>query len=226
MVIGFVRCSSIALRSNSVNNLRSTRTRPSSTSPSPLSPDDENVHQQLLVNTTTPTLPSDSSGSNSTGLISSSLAAVKVVPAIIAPSSKSLAYSNTNSSNAVQVITADTVVDVVSTGRPQSFNDTVTLKTTTNKPAALSFRERLALSNLSTVRPNKNRPVNASQLFPKRTLLSPTMSRYLAKAKAATTTLRPVSSSSEASSAHSIVKRHVIPLMSLDDFVLDIDDKL
>ena len=92
------------------------------------------------------------------------------------------------------------------------------------KPKVLSFRERLALSlNSSTVRPTTSRPVNASQMFPKRPLLSATMSRYLAKAKADAAP-RPVTSSTSETSAHVVVKRFVIPLMMLDDFVLDIED--
>lgn len=75
-----------------------------------------------------------------------------------------------------------------------------------------------------TERLTVTRPANVSQMFPKRPLLSPTMSRYLAiaKEKALNSTPSPPLLIADRP-AHVIAKRHA-PLLSLDDFVLDIDN--
>lgn len=66
-------------------------------------------------------------------------------------------------------------------------------------------------------------PANATSFFPKRPLRSQTINRYLAKAKEkalGSSVASPITKKPN----HVIVKRHFIPFMSLDDFVLDTDN--
>lgn len=145
--------------------------------------------------------------------------AVKMIPAVAVTtnfSANGVTVSKNSSTVAVKSIKEDTLtrstLDVV-LGKTDNVSFAIT------QPAA-NNQNRFVMGNNATRSAN---PFNATQLFPKRPLRSQTINRYLAKAKEkalGSSTVSPIPEKL----THVIVKRHFIPLMSLDDFVLDTDD--
>ena len=223
---------SVECRSPSMSNLFRNR---SSTTISPLT---EIILQQQFSTTTINSLTLDSTSTDKSDdesllfLPISTPASVKVIPAIVA-AVKSTSFdmplrTNFNSSKVpVKLLTADAIID--------STSPVVTTKTvnTTNGSVKYGMNNRDRMSNnvsrlterLMTVSRSAN--VSHVNMFPKRPLLSPTMSRYLAiaKEKALNSTPSPgLLITDSPTPTHIIAKRHA-PLLSLDDFVLDIDNK-
>lgn len=219
-VIGLVHCRSPLTNWRYNNGGRSSTIVQSPSSTGSL---DDEIHRRNLsmANTTitTPLTKVSTSRTNVTALnYSSHNATIKVVSAMVAkPSPSKTVYS---SSGVVKVITADVLVDSL-----PELQTNQTAKNTTDKPI-LSFQDRLKLNNWDSTR--SKRPTNSSQVNPKRTLLSESMSRYLAKARAITPATPTNKFGDETPISHAIVKRHAfkIPWMTLDDFVLDVEDKL
>lgn len=218
---------------SSMSNLFRNR---SSTTISPLT---EIILQQQFSTTTINSLTLDSTSTDKSDdesllflpISHSTPASVKVIPAIVA-TVKSTSFdmplrTNFNSSKVpVKLLTADAIIDSTS---PVVINKTVN---TTNGSVKYGMNNRDRMSNnvsRLTERLTVSRSANVSHvnMFPKRPLLSPTMSRYLAiaKEKALNSTPSPgLLIAERPTPTHIIAKRHA-PLLSLDDFVLDIDNK-
>lgn len=217
---------------SSMSNLFRNR---SSTTISPLT---EIILQQQFSTTTINSLTLDSTDkSDDESLLflpisHSTPASVKVIPAIVA-TVKSTSFdmslrTNFNSSKVpVKLLTADAIIDSTS---PVVINKTVH---TTNGSVKYGMNNRDRMSNnvsRLTERLTVSRSANVSHvnMFPKRPLLSPTMSRYLAIAKEKalnnSTPSPGLLIADSPTPTHIIARRHA-PLLSLDDFVLDIDNK-
>lgn len=212
----------VECRSPSVNNLF--RNRPSTT----ITPSTEETLQQQFSTTTTSsssTAPTEKNNDQFLALPvthSTTPASVKVIPAIVAPLNSTFLDKtlSTNLNSTKVPVRAVPIFDPAPVAR---INKTATITDASIKHGA-NIRFRLNLNNVSRV--TVTRPANASQMFPKRPLLSETMSRYLAIAKEKAHNSTPSSTLPVADKpSHIIAKRAMtIPLLSLDDFVLDIDN--
>lgn len=214
----------VECRSPSVNNLY--RNRPSTTNSSPT----EETSQQQFSTTTPPSLSTVATGKSNDQLLtppvteSATPASVKVIPAIVTAHPLNSTFPNTTLSshlNSTKVpITAVPIIDSTPVIR---INKTANVTNVSIKHGVNS-RFRLNVTYVSRV--TVTRPTNASQMFPKRPLLSPTMSRYLAIAKEKALNSTPSSTLPGADKpTHIIAKRAMtMPLLSLDDFVLDVDN--
>ncbi|KAI9557249.1 hypothetical protein GHT06_017072 [Daphnia sinensis] len=210
---------------NPVNSLLSKRIRPFTSQHTQSQSTNETSTQQTLNTTSTEATPPTHSASTVgvetlTSLIHPSTpSTVKVIPAVAATtnlSANGVTLSKNSSTVAVKSMKEDTLrrstLDAV-----WDKADNVSFGIT---QAATNNQDRFVMGNNATRSTN---PFNATQLFPKRPLRSQTINRYLAKAKEkalGSSTASPILDKP----THVIVKRHFIPLMSLDDFVLDTDD--
>lgn len=215
-LIGIVQCRTplTSLRSNS-------RVRPLTSTQLLMASSTQDDEFQQRNSTSTSIALAVSSTTNVTELDQSitQQQTVKVIPAIVAPSKSSPMAQSNNS--AVQVITANVLVES-SPSEVVPLNETSTAVENTTATPVLSFRERFFLNNWNATRSNK--PTNSPQLLPKRPLLSVSMSRYLAKARAVTKTSAPAITSPE--ETHNVKRRSFIFWMPpLDDFILDVEDK-
>jgi hypothetical protein len=214
----------VECRSPSVtNNLY--RNRPSTTISSPT----EETSQQQFSTTTPPSLSTVATEKSNDQLLtppvtqSAAPASVKVIPAIVIAPLNSTFPNKTLSSHLNSTKVPITAVPIIDSTPGIRINKTANVTNVSIKHGVNS-RFRLNVTYVSRV--TVTRPTNASQMFPKRTLLSPTMSRYLAIAKEKALNSTPSSTLPGADKpTHIIAKRAItMPLLSLDDFVLDVDN--